>query len=58
MKLKSNDVNKKKILYCLQVSSTKGYGHLVRTSAIAKKFKEKGYNNILISPSIEKKFLE
>ena len=54
MEFKLNYARKKKVIFSLLVSSSEGYGHLVRSTSLAKKFKEKGYQNILISPSIEK----
>ena len=41
---------KKKILYSLLASNKIGYGHLIRSSAIAKKFRELGFKNILFGP--------
>ena len=44
---------KKKIIFSLDYSYKMGFGHLVRSSVIAKKFQMKGYRNILLSNSIE-----
>ena len=41
---------KNKILYILPASNKVGYGHLLRSSALAKKYKELGFKNILVGP--------
>lgn len=41
---------KNKILYILPASNKVGYGHLLRSSALAKKFKDLHFENILLGP--------